>query len=82
MDVFGFHLAALDIRLAQSPERLLEAWRARDALAGLPVTWEGGAGTADGVDPAGRLLVRLPGGETVALDAGEVHLGQSAGGTP
>ena len=46
-----------------------------DALAGRPVTWEGGRGTADGIDEDGRLRVRLPGGGTAALDAGEVHLG-------
>jgi BirA family biotin operon repressor/biotin-[acetyl-CoA-carboxylase] ligase len=75
-------LTALEIRLEQAPERLLEAWRSRDALAGQPVTWDGGEGTADGVDAGGRLLVRLAAGGTVALDAGEVHLGRGAGGTP
>jgi BirA family biotin operon repressor/biotin-[acetyl-CoA-carboxylase] ligase len=68
-------LSALEMRLQQSPERLLDAWRARDALAGRRVTWAGGEGTADGVDAGGRLVVRLPGGGTEALDAGEVHLG-------
>jgi BirA family biotin operon repressor/biotin-[acetyl-CoA-carboxylase] ligase len=67
-------LSALEIRLAQSPEFLLEAWRARDALAGRHVTWDGGTGVADGVDAAGRLIVRLPDGGSTALDAGEVHL--------
>jgi BirA family transcriptional regulator, biotin operon repressor / biotin---[acetyl-CoA-carboxylase] ligase len=68
-------LAALERRLAQPPGPLLDAWRARDALAGRRVTWSGGEGTADGVDDAGRLVVRLPGGGAAALDAGEVHLG-------
>ena len=68
-------LGALEARLQHSPERLLDAWRARDALAGRQVTWEDGQGVAGGVDAAGRLLVRTPDGETVALDAGEVHLG-------
>jgi BirA family transcriptional regulator, biotin operon repressor / biotin---[acetyl-CoA-carboxylase] ligase len=68
-------LAALGARLAQPATELLAAWRARDALAGRAVTWEGGQGTADGVDDAGRLRVRLREGRTVALDAGEVHLG-------
>ena len=68
-------LAALDSRLAQPVAELLDAWRARDALAGRPVTWEGGRGTADGVDDAGRLRVRLHDGTMTALDAGEVHLG-------
>ena len=68
-------LASLERRLAQPADRLLDAWRARDALAGRLVTWEGGRGTADGIDEDGRLRVRLAGGGTTALDAGEVHLG-------
>jgi BirA family biotin operon repressor/biotin-[acetyl-CoA-carboxylase] ligase len=68
-------LAALEARLALPSERLLDAWRARDALLGRRVTWTGGEGVADGVDTAGRLVVRLAGGGTTALDAGEVHLG-------
>ena len=68
-------LAWLERRLAQPADRLLDAWRARDALAGRLVTWEGGRGTADGIDEDGRLRVRLAGGGTTALDAGEVHLG-------
>ena len=67
-------LRRLDTRLAQPAEAVLAAWRARDALAGRPVSWAGGSGTARGVDDAGRLLVRLARGRTVALDAGEVHL--------
>jgi BirA family biotin operon repressor/biotin-[acetyl-CoA-carboxylase] ligase len=68
-------LSALAARMAASPERLLEAWRVRDALRGRAISWEGGEGTADGVDAAGRLVVALRGGGTAALDAGEVHLG-------
>jgi BirA family biotin operon repressor/biotin-[acetyl-CoA-carboxylase] ligase len=68
-------LDALDRRLAQPVAALLDAWRARDALAGRPVTWDGGHGTAEGVDDAGRLRVRLRDGATTVLDAGEVHLG-------
>jgi BirA family biotin operon repressor/biotin-[acetyl-CoA-carboxylase] ligase len=67
-------LAALETRLAQPADRLLEAFRARDVLAGRRVTWTDGDGTADGVDDQGRLVVRTRDG-TVALDAGEVHLG-------
>ncbi len=70
-------LAALERRLVQPAERLLDAWRARDALAGRAVTWDGGGGTADGIDEDGRLRVRLDGGGTTMLDAGEVHLGAS-----
>jgi hypothetical protein len=39
------------------------------------VAWDGGHGTAEGVDDAGRLRVRLRDGATTVLDAGEVHLG-------
>jgi len=75
--VLAVVLAALERRLAQPAERLLDAWRSRDALAGRVVTWDGGRGTADGVDEDGRLRVRLDGGGTAMLDAGEVHLGAS-----
>jgi BirA family biotin operon repressor/biotin-[acetyl-CoA-carboxylase] ligase len=75
--VLAVVLAALECRLAQPAERLLDAWRARDALAGRVVTWDGGRGTADGIDEDGRLRVRLDGGATTTLDAGEVHLGAS-----
>ncbi|MGX6449699.1 biotin--[acetyl-CoA-carboxylase] ligase, partial [Patulibacter sp. S7RM1-6] len=34
-----------------------------------------GAGTAEGVDAEGRLLVRTADGDLARLDAGEVHLG-------
>ena len=54
---------------------LLTAWRARDALAGRHVTWGQGAGTARGIDDAGRLVVELDGGGGAALESGEVHLG-------
>jgi BirA family transcriptional regulator, biotin operon repressor / biotin---[acetyl-CoA-carboxylase] ligase len=75
--VLAVVLAALERRLAQPAERLLDAWRARDALAGRVVTWDGGRGRADGIDEDGRLRVRLDGGATTTLDAGEVHLGAS-----
>jgi BirA family biotin operon repressor/biotin-[acetyl-CoA-carboxylase] ligase len=66
------HLRA---RLAEPPERVLDALRARDALHGRPVRWTGGAGTGAGIDAAGALLVRLPDGALRTLEAGEVHLG-------
>ena len=53
---------------------LLDAWRSRDALLGRPVAWAAGEGVAAGIDDRGRLLVDLPDGGVVALDAGEVHL--------
>jgi BirA family biotin operon repressor/biotin-[acetyl-CoA-carboxylase] ligase len=68
-------LAALERRLAEPAAAVVAAFRDRDALAGRPVTWAGGAGTAAGVDEQGRLLVRLADGSELALDAGEVHLG-------
>ena len=72
-EVMAVLLAALDSRLAQDPDTVLAAWRARDALLGTTVTWEGGSGTAAGVDDDGALLVDTAEGH-VRLDAGEVHL--------
>jgi BirA family biotin operon repressor/biotin-[acetyl-CoA-carboxylase] ligase len=71
-------LAALERTLALDTAGLLEAYRARDALRGRPITWAGGSGVADGIDGAGRLVVELEGGGHTALDAGEVHLGSGA----
>jgi BirA family biotin operon repressor/biotin-[acetyl-CoA-carboxylase] ligase len=59
--------------LALDPEEVLAELRGRDALDGRPVKWAQGAGTGAGIDADGRLLVRAR-DETVALDAGEVHL--------
>jgi BirA family biotin operon repressor/biotin-[acetyl-CoA-carboxylase] ligase len=67
-------LAALELRLAQDPAAILDAYRARDALRGREVRWQHGRGVAAGVDEAGRLLVEVADGATAALDAGEVHL--------
>ena len=67
-------LAALDDWLARPDGEVLDAWRARDALAGEAVHWRDGSGTGAGIDPAGRLLVALADGREQALDAGEVHL--------
>jgi BirA family biotin operon repressor/biotin-[acetyl-CoA-carboxylase] ligase len=69
-------LAALDRWLAAPPEDVIASWRDRDALLGRPISWNGGSGTADGVDADGRLRVRLDDGSLTALDAGEVHLGK------
>jgi BirA family biotin operon repressor/biotin-[acetyl-CoA-carboxylase] ligase len=63
--------------LERSDEEVLEAVRKRDALRGRSVFWQGGTGTAAGIDPAGRLLVRTVDGDR-ALDAGDVHLLASA----
>ncbi|TMK97117.1 MAG: biotin--[acetyl-CoA-carboxylase] ligase [Actinobacteria bacterium] len=67
-------LEALARRLREPPQQVLEAWRARDALAGRAVAWSGGRGVADGIDGAGRLIVRRSDGGRSALEAGEVHL--------
>ena len=68
-------LGHLEARLAQPAAAMLGDWRERDALLGREISWNTGSGTAEGVDAAGRLLVRTPSGDQVALDAGEVHLG-------
>jgi BirA family transcriptional regulator, biotin operon repressor / biotin---[acetyl-CoA-carboxylase] ligase len=69
---------ALDEHLARwlsaEVDEVLAAWRERDALLGREVEWEGGSGVADGVDDRGYLVVVTPGGDRVALGAGEVHL--------
>jgi BirA family biotin operon repressor/biotin-[acetyl-CoA-carboxylase] ligase len=68
-------LAELEHWVGATPDEVLQAVRARDALHGQPVRWAGGAGRGDGIDDEGRLLVRTEDGST-ALDAGEVHLGR------
>ena len=65
----------LDRWLFADEREVLHAVRARDALRGRRISWDAGAGTGAGIDQAGRLLVALDDGSTVALDAGEVHLG-------
>ena len=59
-------------------ERLLAAWRARDALLGVELVWRDGRGTGAGIDDRGRLLVKLADGREQALEAGEVHLADAA----
>jgi BirA family transcriptional regulator, biotin operon repressor / biotin---[acetyl-CoA-carboxylase] ligase len=75
--------AALDERLShwieQSAEAVLAGFRSRDALQGRELSWEGGSGTAAGIDDAGHLLVDTGKAEPVALGAGEVHLDLSGG---
>jgi BirA family biotin operon repressor/biotin-[acetyl-CoA-carboxylase] ligase len=69
---------ALDARLARwiaaEPATILAAWRARDALHGREISWDGGSGVADGVDDRGNLVIVTPNGDRVVLGAGEVHL--------
>lgn len=70
-------LEALERWVAASPEAVLEAFRAKDALHDRLVRWAGGEGRGAGVDGDGRLVVVSAHGR-VTLDAGEVHLGTSA----
>jgi BirA family biotin operon repressor/biotin-[acetyl-CoA-carboxylase] ligase len=67
-------LSAFERRLADPPQRTLEAWRARDGLRGRTVAWDAGNGRAEGIDGAGRLIVALADGGRASLSAGEVHL--------
>jgi BirA family transcriptional regulator, biotin operon repressor / biotin---[acetyl-CoA-carboxylase] ligase len=55
-------------------DAILAAWRERDALRGREVSWDGGAGVADGIADSGDLLVAVAGGDRIVLGAGEVHL--------
>lgn len=66
-------LASLDEWLGAPPERVLGAWRSRDALKGERVQWSGGEGIAAGIDDSGALAVETRDGR-VTLEAGEVHL--------
>jgi BirA family biotin operon repressor/biotin-[acetyl-CoA-carboxylase] ligase len=78
-------LALLLERLAHwldaTPRDAMAAYRARDALLGREIRWNGRHGTALGVADDGRLRVRAAEGdetgpgEELLLDAGEVHLG-------
>jgi BirA family biotin operon repressor/biotin-[acetyl-CoA-carboxylase] ligase len=78
-------LAAVNERLGRwvkaSWEAVLEEFRARDALRGRDLRWEGaggaansGAGVAEGIDERGNLAVLTSEGERLALGAGEVQL--------
>ncbi len=69
-------LVSLTTWLAAPAESVLTAWRARDALLGSAISWNGGAGTAAGVNDDGRLLVDTESG-LATLDAGEVHLSRA-----
>ena len=59
---------------AASEDEVLGAFRARDALSGRRVSWDGGAGTAEAIDEHGHLVVATDDGERAILGAGEVHL--------
>ena len=66
-------LLGLERWISASTAEVLQAVRGRDALRGHRVRWAGGDGRADGIDAAGRLIVRTS-ERAHALDAGEVHL--------
>lgn len=68
----GRLLRALTLRLSQPAPATLAAWRSRDALIGSQVLWNGRRGQAEGVDDAGRLLIRARDGELTAVDSGEI----------
>ncbi|HET9073102.1 MAG TPA: biotin--[acetyl-CoA-carboxylase] ligase [Solirubrobacteraceae bacterium] len=59
--------------LSKPASGVLEAVRARDALLGRTVHWQGGSGDAVGIGDEGQLLVDTASGR-IGLDAGEVHL--------
>jgi BirA family transcriptional regulator, biotin operon repressor / biotin---[acetyl-CoA-carboxylase] ligase len=62
-------------RWVEAPQAdVLEAFRARDALAGREVGWERGEGVAAGIDDRGNMLVDREDGERVSLGSGEVSL--------
>ncbi|HYY06102.1 MAG TPA: hypothetical protein VE997_05960, partial [Candidatus Limnocylindria bacterium] len=78
-------LAAVDELLGRwveaRRESVLEEFRARDALRGRDLRWEGaggaadsGAGVAEGIDERGNLAVVTRGGDRLTLGAGEVKL--------
>jgi BirA family biotin operon repressor/biotin-[acetyl-CoA-carboxylase] ligase len=69
-------LRELESAITLDTAALLAAYRERDALRGRAITWSGGTGVAAGIDGSGRLVLDLPDGGHVALDAGEVHLGR------
>ena len=71
-------LGALNEALARwleaGDDEVLSAYRARDALSGRSISWDGGEGVVKEIDERGHLVVEKPDGERVALGAGEVHL--------
>ncbi|MGN6253526.1 MAG: hypothetical protein ACTHO8_00840 [Solirubrobacterales bacterium] len=70
-EVLSRHLANW---IEAEPDEVLATWRTRDALLGREVAWDDGSGVADGIDDRGYLVVVTPGGDRIAVGAGEVHL--------
>jgi BirA family biotin operon repressor/biotin-[acetyl-CoA-carboxylase] ligase len=71
--VLSHLLVQLELRVDDNADSIIASWRERDALSGQMVRWNGGEGTATGIDETGALIVETPSGR-VTLDAGEVHL--------
>lgn len=67
-------LARLDHWINAPLPELIAAWQKRDALLGREISWDGGAGVANGIDNEGNLRVRLADGGEESIGAGEVHL--------
>jgi BirA family biotin operon repressor/biotin-[acetyl-CoA-carboxylase] ligase len=78
-------LARLSCWLSSDAQgRIAAAFANRDALRGRRIAWSAAGfpspvhdergGVAEGIDAAGRLIVRLDDGSLAAVDAGEVHL--------
>jgi BirA family biotin operon repressor/biotin-[acetyl-CoA-carboxylase] ligase len=65
---------ALGRWLEAGDDEVLSAYRARDALSGRRISWDGGEGIAEEIDERGHLVVKKADGERSALGAGEVHL--------
>jgi BirA family biotin operon repressor/biotin-[acetyl-CoA-carboxylase] ligase len=72
--VLGTLLDRLADWVPSDRDRLLAAYRARDALYGRTIEWAAGEGEARGIDEEGNLVVFRADGEQVVLSAGEVHL--------
>ena len=65
---------ALGHWIGAGDDEVLAAFRARDALSGRQISWDGGEGVAQEIDERGHLVVEKADGERVSLGAGEVHL--------
>ena len=51
----------LGVWLEAGDEQILDAYRARDALSGRQISWEGGSGVAEMIDERGHLVVETTG---------------------